>query len=69
MSDLFRSAISSRIARLPPDVPIHGEEDEEDEEAEAADSISILPASGMGPPAMQVANSFDFPQDNYLNVK
>ncbi|KAF9449758.1 protein phosphatase methylesterase [Macrolepiota fuliginosa MF-IS2] len=56
MSDLFRSAISSRLAKLPPDIPGYHNEDEEDEEAETADSIGALPGSGMGPPAMQVLN-------------
>jgi protein phosphatase methylesterase 1 len=59
MSDLFRSAISSRLAKLPPDVPIYTDDGDEDEEAEAADSIGELPGSGMGPPAMQVSNLFD----------
>lgn len=52
MSDLFRSAISARLAKLPPDIQGHAGEDEEDEES--ADSIGALPGSGMGPPAMQV---------------
>lgn len=59
MSDLLRSAISSRIAKLPRDVPIYDDDGDEDEEAEAGDSIGSLPGSGMGPPAMQVSNSFD----------
>ncbi|KAF7773162.1 hypothetical protein Agabi119p4_5329 [Agaricus bisporus var. burnettii] len=50
MSDLFRSAISARLAKLPPDIQGHAGEDEEDEES--ADSIGALPGSGMGPPAM-----------------
>ncbi|KAF8629947.1 hypothetical protein AX17_005513 [Amanita inopinata Kibby_2008] len=55
MSDLYRSAISARLAKLPQDLPPSGEDDieeNEDEEAEAADSIGALPGSGMGPPAM-----------------
>ncbi|KAI0256239.1 protein phosphatase methylesterase [Lactifluus subvellereus] len=51
MSDLYRSAMHARIAKLPqlpPDLP--GEEDE-DEESEAADSIGALPSLSMGPPA------------------
>jgi hypothetical protein len=50
MSDLYRSALSARIAKLP-DLPPG---DDEDESEEAADSISSLPGSGMGPPALQV---------------
>ncbi|OCH94861.1 protein phosphatase methylesterase [Obba rivulosa] len=46
MSELYRSAIQARIAKLPP-MPASAE----DEEAEAADSIGTLP-TGMGPPAM-----------------
>ncbi|KXN82981.1 Protein phosphatase methylesterase 1 [Leucoagaricus sp. SymC.cos] len=56
MSDLLRSMISSRIAKLPPDIPVSGDEEDGDEEA---DSIGALPGSGMGPPAMQVSNSYD----------
>jgi protein phosphatase methylesterase 1 len=55
MSDLFRSAISSRLAKLPPDIQTYAHEEDEDEEV--ADSIGALPGSGMGPPAMQVSNS------------
>jgi len=60
MSDLFRSAISARLSRLPPDIPNYDCEGDEDEELEEADSIGPLPGSGMGPPAMQVLVSFDF---------
>ncbi|KAJ7574027.1 Alpha/Beta hydrolase protein [Mycena floridula] len=49
MSGLYRSAISARLARLPPDLP--AVDDEDDEEAEGLDSLGSLP-SGMGPPAM-----------------
>lgn len=42
MSDLYRSAMHARIAKLPPDVP--GEEDE-DEESEVADLIGPLPST------------------------
>jgi hypothetical protein len=52
MSDLYRSAISARIARLP-DLP-HGDDDDDDLREDAADSLGSLPGSGMGPPAMQV---------------
>ena len=55
MSDLYRSAISARLAKLPRDLPPGNEGDSENEEVEAADSIGDLPAvpgSGMGPPAM-----------------
>ena len=51
MSDLYRSAISARIAKLP-DLP--QADDDDDESEEAADSIGLLPGNGMGPPAMQV---------------
>lgn len=69
MSDLFRSAISSRLAKLPADIPVYSTEDDEDEGAEAADSIGTLPGSGMGPPAMQVTNSFDSLQDDNLKYQ
>jgi protein phosphatase methylesterase 1 len=57
MSDLYRSAMHARIAKLPqlpPDLP--GGEDEgedEDEESEAGDSIGALPSLSMsrGPTA------------------
>jgi protein phosphatase methylesterase 1 len=54
MSDLYRSAMHARIAKLPqlpPDLP--GEEDE-DEEIEAADSIGALPSLSMGPPTKRL---------------
>ncbi|THU97124.1 protein phosphatase methylesterase [Dendrothele bispora CBS 962.96] len=49
MSNLYRSALSARIAKLPLDLPQADEGNEEDEEA---DSLGSLPGSGMGPPAM-----------------
>lgn len=64
MSDLYRSALSARIAKLP-DLP-PGDEDDEGEEA--ADSIGSLPGSGMGPPAMQVEFS-DPSRSAVLNYK
>jgi len=48
MSDLYRSAIGARIAKLPHLPPM-----EEDYDNEAESSVGPLP-SGMGPPAMQV---------------
>jgi len=54
MSDLFRSAISARLAKLPPDIPNQGHTGADEEDDEAADSICSLPGSGLGPPAMQV---------------
>lgn len=58
MSDLLRSSIQARIAKLPlvpptvyPGAPLYDEDEEEDEEAEAADSLGALPSS-MGPPPM-----------------
>ncbi|KAG5638531.1 hypothetical protein H0H81_012031 [Sphagnurus paluster] len=50
MSDLYRSALSARISKLP---SLASNEDEDDENEEA-DSLGSLPGSGMGPPAMQV---------------
>lgn len=50
MSDLYRSALSARISKLPQDLP----HEDEDEDEEAGDSLGSLPGSGMGPPAMQV---------------
>jgi len=59
MSDLLRSAISSRIAKLPHLPTIHAEEStsDDEEENEENDSIGDLPGSGLGPPAMQVNSS------------
>src|SRR6266851_9557290 len=51
MSDLYRSAMHARIAKLPqlpPDLPV---EEDEDEESEAADSIGALPSLSIRPPA------------------
>ena len=52
MSDLYRSAISARIVKLPP--PSIFPDGDIDEEGEGADTIGNLPGSGLGPPAMQV---------------
>ena len=49
MSNLYRSAISARLAKLPQLPP----SDEDGEEGEAGDFVGSLPG-GMGPPAMQV---------------
>lgn len=57
MSDLYRSAIGARLAKLPPDVPTTrypGLEIDPDDEEDDGDSIGDLPGSGLGPPAMQV---------------
>ena len=58
MSNLYKSALQARIAKLPhPDTlaPFNAHEDDEDEASEAADSIGALPpGGGLGPPAMQV---------------
>ncbi len=51
MSELYRSAISARLAKLPPSLQIAQNEDEEEE---MVDTIGDLPGSGIGPPAMQV---------------
>jgi protein phosphatase methylesterase 1 len=52
MSDLFRSALHARIAKLP-DISTLALGDE-DEDAEAGDAIGALPGRGLGPPAMCV---------------
>lgn len=56
MSNLYRSAINARLAKLPPDVPAtryHDlDTDEADDEEDENDSIGDLPGSGLGPPAM-----------------
>jgi len=51
MSNLYRSALSARIAKLPVDLP---QMDDTDEQEEENDTLGSLPGSGMGPPAMQV---------------
>lgn len=52
MSDLYRSTLSARLAKLPADIPSNI--DIEDEDEEVGDSLGSLPGSGLGPPAMQV---------------
>lgn len=52
MSDLHRSAISARLAKLPPFLPTVQDEDNDDDEM--INTIGDLPGSGIGPPAMQV---------------
>ena len=58
MSNLYRSAINARLAKLPPDVPTTRypgvDLDDPGDEEEENDSIGNLPGSGLGPPAMQV---------------
>ena len=54
MSDLYRSAMHARIAKLPQlplDLPA---EEDGDEESEAADSIGALPSLSMGPPSSRL---------------
>jgi hypothetical protein len=53
MSDLYRSSMQARIAKLP-DLALLGIEDndEDEEEEEENDNLSALPGSGLGPPAM-----------------
>ncbi|TFK73223.1 protein phosphatase methylesterase [Pluteus cervinus] len=52
MSDLYRSAMSARLAKLPTTLPpLDSNEDEEEDEN---DSLGSLPGSGLGPPALQV---------------
>ncbi|KAJ6578155.1 Alpha/Beta hydrolase protein [Mycena capillaripes] len=48
MSNLLRSAMSARLAKLPLDLP----PSVDDEETEESDSLGFLPGSGLGPPAM-----------------
>lgn len=67
MSDLYRSAIGARMAKLSimhsSAHEVHGGDDDADEEAEAQNSVGELPVagySGMGPPAMQVELIFEF---------
>ncbi|KAJ7107063.1 Alpha/Beta hydrolase protein [Mycena epipterygia] len=58
MSDLYRSAMSARLAKLPLDLP-PSDEDEEDSE-ETGDTLGQLgfpPGSGFGPPAMPAKRS------------
>ncbi|KAJ7082699.1 Alpha/Beta hydrolase protein [Mycena belliarum] len=58
MSDLFRSALSARIAKLPRDLPPTSEfstmspYDEAEDEDEGSDALGQLPGSGLGPPAV-----------------
>jgi len=60
MSNLYRSAISAKLAKLPSDVPTHypGIVLDEDNEDEEDDPLGDLPGSGLGPPAMQVILPF-----------
>jgi protein phosphatase methylesterase 1 len=51
MSDLYRSAMHARIAKLPQLPPDLTAEEDEDEESEAADSIGALPSLSIGSPA------------------
>ncbi|KAF5379673.1 hypothetical protein D9615_005753 [Tricholomella constricta] len=44
MSDLYRSALSARISKLP-DLPPSNDDEEDDESEEAADSIGSLPGN------------------------
>ncbi|KAF9037867.1 protein phosphatase methylesterase [Hymenopellis radicata] len=51
MSDLYRSAMSARLAKLPATLPGQYEGEDDDEE-ESGDSLGSLPGRGLGPPAM-----------------
>ncbi|KAJ7197193.1 Alpha/Beta hydrolase protein [Mycena pura] len=53
MSDLLRSAVAARIAKLPLDVNV----DEQDEDSEEGDSLGALLRSGLGPPAVPARSS------------
>lgn len=50
MSDLYRSAMSARLAKLPLDLP----PTDDTEEEESLDELGSLPGpgTGLGPPAM-----------------
>ena len=53
MSDLHRSAMSARLAKLPPFLPTA--QDEDDEMVDTIGDLPMpMPGSGLGPPAMQV---------------
>jgi protein phosphatase methylesterase 1 len=54
MSDLYRSAIGARLSKLPHLPALASLDDDGPEEDETADSVGLLPGSGMGPPALQV---------------
>lgn len=60
MSDLYRSAIGARISKLPHLPALVNSEDDEQEVDESADSVGLLPGSGMGPPALRVIFMFNF---------
>ncbi|KAL6307473.1 protein phosphatase methylesterase [Sparassis latifolia] len=57
MSDLYRSALAARIAKLPT-LPHSDEDEDDDEESEAVDSLGSLPST-MGPPQAQRNSSVD----------
>lgn len=62
MSNLYKSAIGARLAKLPADIPYTrhpgADEDTEADEEEENDLIGDLPGSGLGPPALQVDSRF-----------
>ena len=58
MSNLYRTAMSARLAKLPATVPGDDGEYEDNEEEETEDSLGSLPGRGLGPPAMSVVSSF-----------
>ncbi|KAJ7680043.1 Alpha/Beta hydrolase protein [Mycena rosella] len=54
MSDLYRSALSARLAKLPLDLPPTSEDEDDldpEMDAEDGDALGVLPGSGLGPPA------------------
>ncbi|KAF9483250.1 protein phosphatase methylesterase [Pholiota conissans] len=63
MSNLYRSAISARAAKLPVVLPTPSPSmdtagvNEEDEDAEGEDSVGSLPGPGLGPPALPASRS------------
>ena len=65
MSDLYRSAMHARIAKLPQLPPdLLGEEDA-DEESEEADSIGALPSLSIGSPASRPPRT---PNPEYIPI-
>ncbi|KAF9522149.1 Alpha/beta hydrolase family-domain-containing protein [Crepidotus variabilis] len=66
MSNLYKSAIGARLAKLPADIPYTrhpgADEDAEADEEEENDLIGDLPGSGLGPPALPANNPRNKPK-------